>query len=173
MCIRDRIVVTAERNLQEVFTHLVASRFDRPKVQNCFKRQIDLSSAGIGEILARGVLHKKESGEPVLKELFRECGASLIRNVKLERSTRRTEFDENQFVRLYPYLPHLMDLSIDIVADIGRHPNAPKHLGGGNGSIVKQCFDMLVSDRTRLADQPVGVVVSIDKIYELLEGRCV
>jgi hypothetical protein len=30
---------------------------------------------------------------------------------------------------------------------------------------------MLVSDRTRLADQPVGVLVSIDKIYELVEGN--
>ena len=36
--------------------------------------------------------------------------------------------------------------------------------------IVKQCFDMLVSDRTRLAHQPVGALVSLDKIYELLEG---
>jgi hypothetical protein len=164
------IVVTAERNLQEVFTHLVASRFDRPKVQNCFKRQIDLSSAGIGEILARGVLHKKESGEPVLKELFRECGASLIRNVKLERSTRRTEFDENQFVRLYPYLPYSIDLFLDIIEGILVHPYAPKHLGAGNRTIAKHAFEMLVSDRTRFLDRPAGVLVSIDKIYDLLEA---
>jgi hypothetical protein len=30
---------------------------------------------------------------------------------------------------------------------------------------------MLVSDRTRLCDQPVGVLVSIDKIYDLVEAN--
>jgi hypothetical protein len=165
------IVVTAQEKLHEVCHWLASSGVDAPRIQGCFKYQIDLSAAGIREVAARRVLRKRESQESILRELFRDRGASLMQNVKLERSSRRTEFDEEEFVRLYPYLPHLMDLSIDIVADIGRHPNAPKHLGGGNGSIVKQCFDMLVSDRTRLADQPVGVVVSIDKIYELLEGN--
>ena len=144
---------------------------DLPKLQDRFKHQIDLSPAGIREVATRRVLRKKESQESILRKLFRDRGASLIQNVKLERCSRRTEFDEDQFVRFYPYLPHLIDLSIDIVAGIRPHPNAPKHLGGGNRTIIKQSFEMLVSDRTRLADQPVGVLVSIDKIYELVEGN--
>jgi hypothetical protein len=92
-----------------------------------------------------------------------------MRNVKLEGCLRRTDFDEDQFVRFYPYLPHLMDLSIDIIAGIQRHPDAPKQAGGSNRSLIRQSLGMLVSDRTRLADQPVGVLVSIDKIYELVE----
>jgi hypothetical protein len=147
-----------------------ASRIDLPKLQDCFKHQIDLSPAGIGEVVARRVLRKQESQEPVLRKLFRDCGQSLIQNVKLERCSRRTEFDEDQFVRFYPYLPHLIDLSVDIVTGIRLHPNAPKD-PCGNRTVVKQSFEMLVSDRTRLADQPVGVLVSIDKIYELVEGN--
>ena len=50
-------------------------------------------------------------------------------------------------------------------------PNAPKHLGGSNRTIIKQSFEMLVSDRTRMVDQSVGALVSIDKIYELVEGN--
>ena len=71
---------------------------------------------------------------------------------------------------LYPYVPHLIDLSIDIVTGIRLYPNAQKDAGGGNATIIKQCFEMLVSDRTRLAGPAPGVLVSIDKIYELLEG---
>jgi hypothetical protein len=164
------IVVTAERNLQEVFTHLVASRFDRPKVQDCFKHQIDLSRAGIREILARGVLRKKESQEFVLRKLFRDRGARLMQNVKLERSTRRTEFDEDQFAGLYPFLPYSIELFIDIVIGILVHPRAPKHPGAGNRTIAKQAFEMLVSERTRFLDRPAGALVSIDKIYDLLEA---
>ncbi len=165
------IIVTAHEKLQEVYHRLKASSpIDLPKLQDCFKHQIDLSSAGIGEVVARRVLRKQESQESILRKLFRDCGASLIQNVKLERCSRRTEFDEDQFVRFYPYLPHLIDLSIDIVTGTRLHPNARKDPGGGNRTIIKQSFEMLMSDRTRLADQPVGVLVSIDKIYELVEG---
>ena len=166
------IIVTAQEKLHDVYNSCpAASHIDLPKLQDAFKHQIDLSSAGIRELVARRVLRKKEGQEPILRELFRDRGAALIQNVKLERCSRRTEFDEDQFVRFYPYLPHLIDLSIDIVAGIRLHPNAPQHPGGANRSIIKQSFEMLVSDRTRLADQPVGALVSIDKIYELMEGN--
>lgn len=129
----------------------------------------NLSGAGIGEVAARSVLRKKNSHEFILRELFRNRGASLIQNVKLQRSSRRTEFDEDQFVRFYPYLPHLIDLSVDIVAGVRLHPSALKPPSDGNRTMIEQTFEMLASERTRLADQPVGVLVSIDKIYEVVE----
>jgi hypothetical protein len=140
------------------------------KPQDSFKHQIDLSAAGIREVATRRVLRKKEGQESILRKLYRDHGASLIRNVRLERCSRRTEFDEDQFVRFYPYLPHLIDLSVDILAGIRQHPNSP-NAGDSNRTLVKQAFEMLVSDRTRLADQPIGVLVSIDKIYELVEAN--
>jgi hypothetical protein len=164
------IVVTAQETLQQCCDRLAASQIYLPKLRDSFKHQIDLSATGIGEVAASRVLRKKESGEPILRQLFRERGASLMQNVKLERCSRRTECDEDRFLRFYPYLPHFIDLSIDIVTGIRLHPNAPSH-AAGNGAIVKQCFEMLVSDRTRLADRPAGALVSIDKIYELLEGN--
>jgi hypothetical protein len=165
------IIVTAEDKLPAVRSRIPAIRIDLPELQHRFKHQIDLSSAGIREVAARRVLSKKESQESILRKLFQGRGASLMQNVKLERCSRRTDFDEDQFVRFYPYLPHLMDLSIEIMAGIRIHPNAPKHPAGGNRTLVKQSFEMLVSDRTRLADQPVGDLVSIDKIYELMEAN--
>jgi hypothetical protein len=163
------IIVAAQEKPQEVYDHLQDSRIDLTKLQDHFKHQIDLSGAGIREVATRRVLRKKESQEFVLRKLFRDCGASLVQNVKLEQCSRRTEFDEDQFVQSYPYLPHLIDLSMEIMASIRLHPTAPIHLDGSNRTIVRQCSEMLVSERTRLADQPVGVLVSIDKIYELVE----
>ncbi len=165
------IIVTAEETLQDLYDRLAADRAGLPQLQDGFKHLIDLSPAGIREVAARRVLRKKESEEPILRKLFRDRGTSLIQNTKLERCSRRTEFDENQFVQFYPYLPHLIDLSLDIMAGIRLHPNAPKHLDGSNRTVIRQAFEMLVSDRTRLADQPVGVLVSIDRIYDLVEGN--
>ena len=163
------IVVTARNTLDKIHSYLLATRIRLPELRERFERRIDLSRAGIREVAARRVLRKKESAAPVLRKLFRDYGARLARNIKLERYSRRTTFDEEQFVEYYPYLPHLVDLSVDIMDGIRRHPHAPKHLSDGNGPIVKQCAEMLISESTRLAEQPVGGLVSIDKIYDLLE----
>ena len=165
------IIVTAQEKLQDVYNYLATGRIDLPKLQDRFKHQIDLSPEDISKVATQRVLRKKKNMESVLRRLYQESGANLIQNVKLERSSRRSDFDEDQFVHFYPYLPHLIDLSIHIMTGIRLQPNAPKHLGGSNRTIIKQTFEMLVSDRTRLADQPVGALVSIDKIYELVEGN--
>jgi hypothetical protein len=165
------MVVTAEERPHDIDNFFAAIRSGLPKLKDHFKHKIDLYDAGIREVVTGRVLRKKENQEPILRKLFQDRGAALIHNVKLERSSRRTKFDEDQFVQYYPYLPHLIDLSIAIAAGIERHPDAQERLKSSNRSIIKQCFEMMVSDRTRLADQPLGVLVSIDKIYELVEGN--
>src|ERR1043166_7678257 len=62
-------------------------------------------------------------------------------------------------------------MSIDIVSGIRDQPGAPRHLGGSNRTIIKQAYEMLVSDRTALAKQTIGKLVTLDKIYELVEGN--
>jgi hypothetical protein len=106
------------------------------------------------------VLITEANRESILRILFRECGASLLQSIALERCSRRTEFDEDQFVRCFPYLPHLIDLAGDIAAGVG----------GSDSSIVNRCFEMFESHRTQLADQPIGALVSLDKMYEVVES---
>lgn len=115
------------------------------------------------------VLRKKESHAPGLRRMFGEYGTSLSRNLKLQSCSYTTDLDEDQFVRYYPYLPHLIELSSDIAAGIRQHGNA-NALSSASLTVVGQCFTMLKSRRTRLADADIGVLVSIDKIYDLLEG---
>jgi len=165
------IIVTAQEKLQEVYNYIASGRIDLPKLQDRFKYQIDLSPADIREVATKRVLSKKGDKEAVLRDLFKKTGPMLLQNCKLERTTRRADFSEDEFVQFYPYLPHFIDLSIDIMTGIRLQPNAPKHLGGSNRTIIKQSHEMLVSDRTHMAEQPVGALVSIDKIYELVEGN--
>jgi len=165
------VIVTAQPTLEEAYDSIAGSLIGVPKSLGHFRHRVNLSDAGILEVVTRRVLRKKADQAPILKRLFQDHGATLIQNVKLERSSRRTEFGEDEFVRSYPYLPHLTDLSLDILAGLGRQPNAGKYIGSSNRTIVKQCFEMLVSDQTRLAHQLVAALVSIDKIYELVEGN--
>ncbi|WP_180541996.1 hypothetical protein [Nevskia soli] len=98
--------------------------------------------------------------ESILKTLYREFGASLLQSIALERCSRRTEFDEEQFVNCYPYLPHLVDLAKDIAAGIG----------GSDSRVVNRCLQIFESHRMQLAAQPIGALVSLDKMYEAVES---
>ncbi|MEW6209584.1 MAG: hypothetical protein AB1631_14550 [Acidobacteriota bacterium] len=89
----------------------------------------------------------------------------------MERTTRRSEITVKDFIDFYPYLPHFVELSIDVMSGIRLQPGAPKHLGGSNRTIIKQAYEMLVSDRTAMARQTVGALVTLDKIFELVEGN--
>ena len=57
------------------------------------------------------------------------------------------------------------------MSGIRLQPGAQRHIGGSNRTIIKQAQQMLVSDRVNLADKPIGVLVTLDKIYNLIEGN--
>ena len=97
--------------------------------------------------------------------------ASLNAALRLERTARRTEINEDDFVQFYPYPPHYIDLCIGIMSGIRLQPGAPRHYGGSNRTIIKQAYEMLVSDRTALARKPIGTLVTLDKVFELVEGN--
>ena len=50
-------------------------------------------------------------------------------------------------------------------------PGAPRHYGGSNRTIIKQAYGMLVSDRTAFAKKSIGALVTLDKVFELIEGN--
>src|SRR5437867_5956065 len=108
---------------------------------------------------------------PILKSLYSSSQGQLNIACHLERTTRRSQITENDYVQFYPYLPHFVELSIDIMSGIRLQPGAPKQLGGSNRTIIKQAYEMLVSERTALATKPVGTLVTLDKIFELVEGN--
>jgi len=95
----------------------------------------------------------------------------LRTHTQLERTSRRSLVERDEFVQFYPYLPHFMDLSIDIVSGIRLQPGAPRTFGGSNRTLIKQAYEMLVSDRTALADKEVDTLVSLDLIFDLIESN--
>ena len=93
--------------------------------------------------------------------------------LRLERTSRRTDISEEDFIQFYPYPPHYIDICIGIMSGIRIQPGSgvPRHLGGSNRTIIKQAYEMLVSNRTALAKAAVGTIVTLDRVYELVEGN--
>lgn len=165
------VIVTSQEKLDEVVAAIDSKRVELAKLQDRFRYRVDLSPADIREVATRRVLAKRDEAVPVLRKLFAEHQGQINAACRLERTTRKSEVREENFIQFYPYLPHFVELSIDIMSGIRLQPGAPKHYGGSNRTIIKQAYEMLISERTRVADRPVGALISLDLIFELVNGN--
>src|SRR5579872_1035889 len=165
------IVVTSQEKLDEVVAAIDSKRVELARLQDRFRYRVDLAPSDIREVATKRVLVKKTQAEPVLKKLFSANSGLLNAGLRLERTARRTDIDEGQFVQFYPYPPHYIDLCIGIMSGIRLQPGAPRHYGGSNRTIIKQAYEMLVSDRTAFAKKSIGALVTLDKVFELVEGN--
>ena len=165
------IVVTSQEKLDEVVAAIDSKRVELAKLQDRFHYRVDLAPSDIREVATKRVLAKKNEAEKPLKKLFSENRGQLNAALRLERTTRRTDINESDFVHFYPYPPHYIDLCIGIMSGIRLQPGAPRHYGGSNRTIIKQAYEMLVSDRTAFAKKPIRALVTLDKVFELVEGN--
>jgi len=165
------VIVTSQEKLDEVVAAIDDKRVDLAKLQDRFKTHIDMAPADIREVATKRVLAKTDAARPVLEGLYTTHAAQLRTHTKLERTSLQSEVGQDEFVQFYPYLPYFITLSIDIVSGIRLQAGAPRHIGGSNRTIIKQAYEMLVSKRTNLAQEPIGILVSLDRIFDLVEGN--
>lgn len=162
------IVVTSQEKLNEIVDALGSKKIELARLQDRFRITIDLKQSDIPEITSKRVLEKNEEGRAILEKLYEENKGRLNTFCKLERTSRDTSITKEAFVNLYPYLPYQIDLCIDIVAGLRLKRGAYRHIGGSNRTMIKQAQEMMINPRTLLADKPIGTLVTLDKVYELL-----
>jgi len=163
------IVVTSQEKLSEIVTALDSKKIELARLQDRFRLTVDLKQTDIAEVTARRVLSKNEQAVGILGKLFDTNEGRIKECSTLEHSSRNLAITRKEFVRLYPYLPYQIELCIDIVAGLRAKRGAFRHIGGSNRTIIKQAQQMMINERTRLADAPIGSLVTLDKLYELLE----
>jgi len=164
------IVVTSQEKLNEVVDALDARRIELARLQDRFPLPIDLKQSDISEVTGKRVLHKNPDAARLLGELFDKHEGRLTMLCSLERTGRNCEIRREDFINLYPYLPYQIDLCIDIVSGLRLRRGAQRHIGGSNRTIIKQAQQMLIHPQTNLASNPIGSLVTLDLVYELLNA---
>ncbi len=163
-------VITSQERLDQIVSALGNTEVGIAKVQDRFRHKVDLAPADIREVASRRVLSKRPTATAPLTQLFTAHQGQLHTACKLEKSKRtQQDFTSDTFAQFYPYLPHFIDLSIDIVSGLRTQGTQLLHIGGSNRTIIKQVHEMLISDRTHFATREVGALVALDQIYELVE----
>jgi len=162
------ICVTSQEKLNEVVGALDSKKIELARLQDRFPCTVDLKQSDIAEITGRRVLDKTKEAEEILGRLYDAHEGRLKTFCSLEKTSRNIALTREDFIKLYPYLPYQIELSIDIVSGLRLKRGAQRHIGGSNRTLIKQAEQMLKNPRTNLAGKEIGKLVTLDLVYELL-----
>lgn len=165
------IVVTSQERLTELVGGLDDKRVELARLMDRFPLQVHLEPADISEVTSKRVLSKNAQAEKALRELFAKHRGRLADNTKLTADIKLPELSTGNFVDLYPLLPYQIDLIIQVVSGLRTQGGASKHVGGANRTIIKLAQQLLIHPDVGLASEPVGTLVRIDHIYNLVSGN--
>jgi hypothetical protein len=164
------LVVTSQERLDDVVDSLEGKQVELARVQDRFPIRVDLLPSDIEEVTSRRVLDKTAAGQDALRVQVTANRNKLIANVRLSSPTRADDPSEDDVLRLYPLVPYQVQLLIDAVSARRARGGASPILGGSNRTIIKLAQQLVVDPRAGLGNEPVGVLVTIDRAYDLLES---
>jgi hypothetical protein len=165
------IVVTSQEKLGELVSGLDDKKIELARLMDRFPLQVHLEPSDISEVTSRRVLLKNAAAQTALGKLFDEHRGRLTEHTRLTAGIKLPELSRDNFIDLYPLLPYQIDLIIGIVSGLRTQGGASKHVGGANRTIIKLAQQLLINPAVNLADDPVGVVVRLDQVYDLVEGN--
>jgi hypothetical protein len=165
------IVVTSQEKLGELVSGLDDKKIELARLMDRFPQQVHLEPSDISEVTSRRVLSKKAAAQAALGKLFDDHRGRLTENTRLSADIKLPELTRDSFVDLYPLLPYQIDLIIQVVSGLRTQGGASKHVGGANRTIIKLAQQLLINPAVSLADQPLGHLVRLDQVYDLVEGN--
>lgn len=165
------IIVTSQERLNELVSGLDGKQIELGRLMDRFPLQVHLEPSDISEVTSRRVLAKNGAAEGQLGKLFEEHRGRLQSHTTMTADVRLPELSREHFIDLYPLLPYQIDLIIDIVSGLRTQGGASRHVGGANRTIIKLAQQLLINPATQVAEAPVGRLVGLDQVYDLIESN--
>lgn len=165
------IVVTSQESLAQLVSGLDDKKIELRRLMDRFPLQVHLEPSDISEVTSRRVLSKNAAAQATLGALYDENYARLAECTRLTADIRLPELTRDGFIDLYPLLPYQIDLIIKVVSGLRTQGGASKHVGGANRTIIKLAQQLLINQAVNLAEKPVGALVTLDDVYDLVEGN--
>ena len=165
------IVVTSQEKLGELVSGLDDKKIELARLMDRFPQQVHLEPSDISEVTSRRVLSKNARAQSTLGQLFDAHRARLTEHTRLSADIKLPEVTRDSFIDLYPLLPYQIDLIIQVVSGLRTQGGASKHIGGANRTIIKLAQQLLINPAVNLSERPIGSLVRLDQVYDLVEGN--
>lgn len=125
--------------------------------------RVHLDPANIRDVVHKRLLKKSSDGARALRAIFNDHRADL----KLH-AFGCDDLSEDDFVEMYPLLPSHIDLLLRITSELrnkSSRAQSDAHAIRGLLQLLGELFR-----QQRLAELPVGTIISFDRVYEVLHS---
>jgi hypothetical protein len=165
------VIVTSQEKLNELVGGLDDSRVELARLMDRFPLQVHLEPNDISEVTSKRVLAKKAEAEATLGKLYDDKRGSLASNTTLSADIKLPALARENFVDLYPMLPYQVDFVIHVVSGLRTQGGASRHVGGANRTVIKLAQQLLAHPKVGLGDHPIGDLVTVEHIYDLVRDN--
>lgn len=167
------VIVTSQEKLNEMVGSLDDKRVEQARLMDRFPDhlRVHLEPSDITTVTSKRVLSKNAEGEKTLRKLFEDHRGRLSHCAQPQADVKLDELTADSFIRLYPLVPYQIKLIIDIVSGLRTQGGAITHVGGANRTVIKLSQQLLTNPQVGLAEQPVGRLVSLDHVFDLVRGN--
>ncbi|MDZ4247778.1 MAG: BREX system P-loop protein BrxC, partial [Patescibacteria group bacterium] len=165
------IVVTSQEKLGDLVSGLDDKKIELARLMDRFPLQVHLEPSDISEVTSRRVLSKNAAAQAALGKLFDDHRGRLTEHTRVTADIKLPELTHDNFIDLYPLLPYQIDLVIQVVSGLRTQGGASRHVGGANRTIIKLAQQLLINPAVNLAEEPLGALVRLDQVYDLVEGN--
>ena len=164
------LLATSQEKLSDVVqnTSALDARVTQEFIQRLEARfgvNVYLESREVGVVIEDRILRKRPKSVPELEELWTANSARLqdiAESPGLELGGAYPTPSRERFVRDYPFLPYQLPLASDIFGAM-----RGVKISNGARSMLKVAFEAT----SGLADQPIGALVSWDRIFDAANGE--
>jgi hypothetical protein len=155
------LIVTSQQDLEKVVDRTNFQPALVGRLNARFELKPHLISDEITKVVSERILKKHPAEEGALRKLYAENEGSIAALADLKASRRLGSISESAFIDAYPFLPHQVRLAQDIFEALSGF-----RISGGVRSMIAVVMEALQS----LADQPVGVIVSFDQVFDAVQN---
>lgn len=134
---RAWVVVTSQKQMDQVTESFAKNRDDFSKIQGRFKTIITMSSANADEVIRKRLLAKDTNSAEILTDLFDQKEYSINNKIDFSDSIKREKYlDANDFVINYPFIPYQFDLLKETLTAVRKHGANGAHMADRERSML-------------------------------------
>lgn len=155
------LIVTSQQDLEKVVDRTNFQPALVGRLNARFELKPHLISDEITKVVSERILKKRPAEEGALRKLYTENEGPIAALADLKASRRLGSTSERAFIDAYPFLPHQVRLAQDIFEALSGF-----RISGGVRSMIAVVMEALQG----VADQPVGVIVSFDQVFDAVQN---
>jgi len=155
------LIVTSQQDLERVVDRTNFQPALVGRLNARFELKPHLISDEINKVVSERILKKHPSQEAILQGLYQTHEGHIAELADLKASRQLGRLNERSFIDCYPFLPHQISLAQDIFEALSGF-----RISGGVRSMISVVMEALQD----LADEPVGVIVSFDQVFDAVQN---